>query len=490
MLDLVLRNGRVFDGTGADGFNADIGVEDGKIATIGRLSDVESAEMIDVTGLVVSPGFIDMHTHSDFTLLADGRAQSQVHQGVTTEVVGQCGASCAPVKSHDVIPIVSPWYKEGCLNHAWHSFGEYLDALEATDLGVNVMAFVGHGTVHRAVLGDVLAPAITTTSRRCARLVEEALEQGAGGFSTGLEYWPGIMAAPEHIVPMCEIAKKYGRLYATHVRNRDTQYDLGFAEAIATARQSGARLQISHIQPKFGAPDFAMEHTLEMIEVARGHGVDIAFDVIPHDWNNTLVSAILPKWVREGGTEAVLRHLKDPKSRERIKKNPQPMWLIVKAGRWSDIVLLSATVNKDLIGIDFAEIGRMRGTDPYDAVLDLLLEEGEYMLSAFWASRSFRDSDVELCLQQPECAVISDTIALASDGVLKDAVGSLSGYGWAARFLQHYVRDRKVVSLSEAVRKITSVPAARLGIKDRGVLQPGYRADITVFDPIGDRQPL
>ena len=244
------------------------------------------------------------------------------------------------------------------------------------------------------------------------------------------------------------------------MRNRDTQYDLGFAEAIATARQSGARLQISHIQPKFGAPDFAMEHTLEMIEVARGHGVDIAFDVIPHDWNNTLVSAILPKWVREGGTEAVLRHLKDPKSRERIKKNPQPMWLIVKAGHWSDIVLLSATVNKDLIGIDFAEIGRMRGTDPYDAVLDLLLEEGEYMLSAFWASRSFRDSDVELCLQQPECAVISDTVALASDGVLKDAVGSLSGYGWAAHFLQHYVRDRKVVSLSEAVRKITSVPAS------------------------------
>ena len=183
-------------------------LEDGKIAAVGRLSDVESAETIDVTGLVVSPGFIDMHTHSDFTLLADRRAQSQVHQGVTTEVVGQCGASCAPVRSHDVIPIVSPWYKEGCLSHAWHSFGEYLDALEATDLGVNVMAFVGHGTVHRAVLGDALRAGDPDEIETMCGLVEEALEQGAGGFSTGLEYWPGIMAAPEHIVPMCEVAEK------------------------------------------------------------------------------------------------------------------------------------------------------------------------------------------------------------------------------------------------------------------------------------------
>ena len=346
------------------------------------------------------------------------------------------------------------------------------------------MAFVGHGTVHRAVLGDALRAGDPDEIDAMCRLVEEALEQGAAAFPPGSNTGRHHGGTRTHRADVRGRAKTR-RLYATHVRNRDTQYDLGFAEAIATARQSGARLQISHIQPKFGAPDFAMEHTLEMIEAARGHGVDIAFDVIPHDWNNTLVSAILPKWAREGGIDAVLRHLQEPASRERIKANPQPMWLIVKAGRWSDIVLLSAIVNKDLIGVDFAEIGRMRGVDPYDAVLDLLIEEGEHMLSAFWASRSFRDRDVELCLQQPECAVISDTIALALDGVLKDAVGSLSGYGWAARFLQHYVRDRKVVPLPEAIRKITSLPAARLGIGDRGLLRPGYRADICVFDPAG-----
>ena len=292
-----------------------------------------------------------------------------------------------------------------------------------------------------------------------------------------------MLASPEHLVPMCEVAAKHDRLYATHVRNRDTQYDLGFAEAIATARQSGAKLQISHIQPKFGAPDYAMEHTLEMIEIGRRHGVDIAFDVIPHDWNNTRMAAILPKWAQAGGIDEVLKRLADPEARARIKANPQPMWLIVKARKWADIVLLNATENKDLIGADFAEIGELRGVDPYDAVLDILCEEGENLMGATWSSRSFRDSDIDLCLEQPECAVISDTIALANDGILKDQVGSLSGYGWTARFLQHYVRDRGVLSLEEGIRKLTMVPAQRLGLQDRGMLRPGNRADICVFDP-------
>ncbi|MFZ1815450.1 MAG: amidohydrolase family protein [Rhizobiaceae bacterium] len=483
MFDLILRNGEIYDGKGGEGVRGDVAIADGRIAAIGDLGKVGGVETVDLGGLAVSPGFIDMHTHSDFTLIADGRAQSQVHQGVTTEVVGQCGISCAPVCNHASIKRVSPWYTEAGDHRTWLTFGDYLDALEKTDLGVNVMAFVGHGTIHRAVLGDELRAGEPDEIRQMARMVDEAMDQGAGGFSTGLEYWPGILASPEHLVPMCEVAQKYGRLYATHVRNRDTHYDLGFAEAIATARQSGARLQISHIQPKFGAPAHAMEHTLEIVNSAQRYGLDVAFDVIPHDWNNTLMAAILPKWAQADGIDAILKRLADPATRERIKANPQPMWLIVKARRWKDIVLLNATVNKDLVGATFEEIGRMRGVDPYDAVLDILLEEGDDMFSVFWASNSFRDDDVDMCLRQPDCAVISDTIAAAPDGVLKDAVGSLSGYGWAARFLQYYVRDRKVLSLSEAVTRITSVPAGRLGIKDRGVLAKGYRADICVFDP-------
>ncbi len=482
MFDLILKGGEVFDGTGAPGMVADIAISDGLIDDIGQLEASESTQVIDVSGLTVAPGFVDMHTHSDFTLIADKRAESQVHQGVTTEVVGQCGVSCAPVCSHDVIRLVSPWYT-GAADHAhWHSFGEYLDALGDGGLGVNVMAFVGHGTIHRAVLGDELRAGEPDEILEMARLIEQAFDEGAGGFSSGLEYFPGILAAPEHLVPLCEVAAKRGRLYATHVRNRDTHYDLGFAEAIATARQSGARLRISHIQPKYGAPDYAMELTLEMIELARKHDADIAFDIIPHDWAHTLMAAILPKWAQAGGIDEVLKRLSNPDDREKIKANPQPMWLLVKARRWQDIVLINATVNKDIVGADLAEIGRMRGVDPYDAVLDILLEEAGDLMSAMWSSRSFRDRDLDLCLQQPECAVISDTVAIANDGVLKDHIGSLSGYGWAARFLQHYVRDRGVLSLAEGIGKLTSIPADRLGLEKRGRLQVGYHADICVFD--------
>jgi N-acyl-D-amino-acid deacylase len=487
MFDLILKSGEVFDGTGAAGFIGDVAIKDGRIVELAPSSEINEAcatEVINVAGLTVAPGFIDMHTHSDFTLIADGRAESQVHQGVTTEVIGQCGMSCAPVVSHDAIKAVAPWHTEGTGHATWLGFGEYLDVLNDTDLGVNVMAFVGHGTIHRAVLGGALRAGEPEEVADMARLVDKCMDEGAGGFSSGLEYFPGILAAPEHLVPMCEVAAKWDRLYATHVRNRDTHYDLGFAEAIATARQSGAKLQISHIQPKYGAPDYAMDHTLEMIEMARRYDCDIAFDVIPHDWAHTLMAAILPRWAQAGSVDEVMKRLADPEMREKIKANPQPMWLLVKAEKWSDIVLLNATENKDIVGADFAEIGRMRNCHPYDAVLDILLEEGESMLACMWSSKSFRNSDVDLCLQQDACAVISDTVAIANDGILKDHIGSLSGYGWAARFLQHYVRDRGVLTLAEGLAKITSIPAARLGIKERGTLKPGYHADICVFDKV------
>ncbi|NVK32281.1 MAG: amidohydrolase family protein [Gammaproteobacteria bacterium] len=480
--DLILKGGTVYDGTGADGVITDVGIRDGMITHVGDLPDTDNSEVIDVSGLVVSPGFVDMHTHSDFTLIADGRAESQVHQGVTTEVIGQCGISCAPVRSHDAIRSVSPWYTDKAKHPNWYGFGQYLDALSQSGLGVNVMAFVGHGTIHKAILGDELRAGEPDEIAAMAKLVDECMDEGAGGFSSGLEYFPGSLAAPEHLVPMCEVAAKHNRLYATHVRNRDTHYDLGFAEAIATARQAGSKLQISHIQPKFGAPDYAMEHTLEMIDLARRHDVDIAFDIIPHDWNHTLMAAILPKWAQAGGVEAVLERLRDPEQRARIKDNPQPMWLIVKARQWEDIVLLNATVNTDIVGADFAEIGRMRGVDPYDAVLDILIEEGENMMSVIWSSKSFRNNDLDLCLAQPECAVISDTVAIANEGILKDHIGSLSGYGWAARFLQYYVRDRGLLTLAQGLAKLSSIPAQRLGLKQRGQLKPGFHADICVFD--------
>ncbi len=484
MFDMIFSAGAVYDGNGGEPHAHDIGVLGGKLAAIGDLSSASARQRIDATGLAVVPGFIDLHTHSDFTLVVDGRAQSQVHQGVTTEVVGQCGISCAPLKQRGGPNEMAAGHRsDAARGRQWQTFADYLDVLEAEPLGVNVAAFVGHGTVHRAVLGDALHAGEPEDIAQMKRLVEQALDEGAAGFSTGLEYWPGILSSPEHLVPLCEAAAKRGRLYSSHVRNRDRHYDLGFGEAISAARQSGARLQISHMQTKYGAPAYAGEHTLELIDAARKHGVDIAFDVIPHDWNNTSVMAILPKWVREGGTRAALKRLQDPAVRQKVKDNPAPMLLIVRDRHWHEVVLLNARANRGLVGMDFAEIGRMRGVDPYDALMDMLIEEGDDAPRLMWATHSFNEDQVELFMKESECAVISDTAALAPDGALEDQLFSLSGYGWAARFLQHYVRDRQVLALAEAIKRITALPADRLRLADRGRLQVGHWADVTVFDP-------
>ena len=484
MFDTLVTGGDIYDGEGSAAARLDIAIVDGRIAAIGSLAGAEARNRLDASGLAVAPGFIDLHTHSDFTLVVDGRAQSQVHQGVTTEVVGQCGVSCAPLRSPgsagDLAAGFSPDAARGRL---WRTFGEYLSVLENSPLGVNVAAFVGHGTVHRAVLGDALHGGSPDDIEQMKRLVEESLDQGAAGLSSGLEYWPGIQSTADQLVPLCEAAARRGRLYATHVRNRDRHYDLGFSEAISAARQSGARLQISHIQTKYGAPAYAGEHTLDLVDAARRQGVDVAFDVIPHDWNNTSIISILPKWVREGGTRATLARLSDPEVRRQVKANPSPMLLIVKAGEWHKIKLLNARANRAFIGMDFVQIAQARGVDPYDAVMDMLIEEGDDAPRLMWATQSFNEQEIELFMTDSSCAVISDTAALAPDGELAEQLFSLSGYGWAARFLQRYVREKRVLSLSQGIRRITALPADRLGLTDRGRLKPGYWADLTVFDP-------
>ena len=484
MYDILIKNGQIIDGSGAKSKYADVGVRDGKIISIGDI-DSKASITLNAEGMVVSPGFIDLHTHSDFTLVINGRAESQVHQGVTTEVVGQCGLSCAPVRNRGGIAVNSIGYIDGVVEANWTTFSEYLDHLDSIPLGVNVAAFVGHGTLHHTIVGDELRGPNDDELENMKSLLAESIEGGAYGLSSGLEYWPGNLASFDQLAELAKIAAKKDVLYATHVRNRDVYYDQGFGEAISTARVSGARLQISHIQPKFGAPSYAMQHTIDMCQKAQNMGVDVAFDVIPHDWAHTKIIAILPEWAQEGGPRSVAVRLQDRKIREKIKRNPRPMWLLVSAGHWDKIVLMHSNHNHHLVGMKFSEIAQQRNKDPYDVIFDLLLEEGEQMSQLLWTSQSFCNQDIKLALSQPECAVISDTLALAPYGDLKDHVGSLSGYGWAAKFLQHYVRDEGVLNLEDGIRRITSLPASRLGVADRGLIKTDLFADITVFDPKG-----
>jgi N-acyl-D-amino-acid deacylase len=482
MFDTLIARGNVIDGTAAPAFVADVGIVGERIVAIGDLSAASARLRVDASGLTLAPGFIDIHTHSDFTLLVDGRADSQICQGVTTEVVGQCGISCAPRPARGGS---NQFIGAGAAGDVpvWSTFGQYLEQLQQARPAVNVAAFVGHGAIHQAVKGDEMGTSTADEIAAMVKLAEKAFDDGAMGFSTGLEYWPGIAAPHEEIAALVAVAARRRGLYATHVRNRDIYYDLGFTEAVATARHAGARLQISHIQPKFGAPPQAMHHALELLYRAEREGVDVAFDVIPHDWSHTTVAACLPAWAREGGTAKTIARLKDPALRERMKHNPQPIWRLVTARRWDQIVLLGSVAHPELVGLTFAEIGQLRGVDPHDAAFDLLIEEGEGLPQLMWTSRSFQDADVCMCLRESKCTVMSDTLALSQRGPLKGTIGSLSGYGWTARLLGHYVRERGVLPLPEAVKRITSQPALRLGLVDRGRLRPGAFADVTVFDP-------
>jgi N-acyl-D-aspartate/D-glutamate deacylase len=483
MLSIVIEGGTLFDGTGGDGRRADVGIEGDRIAAIGDLSGTPAAGRIAARGLAVAPGFIDIHTHSDFTLLVDGAAESQIRQGVTTEIVGQCGFSCAPLSgSASTEGIVG--YVDAGVEISWRSFGAYLDRLAAARPALNVGAFVGHGAIRLAATdgGTANVPAM-------AKLAETAFDEGALGLSTGLEYWPGSVASAEEIQALVAVSARRGALYSTHVRNRDVDCARGFDEALETARATGARLQISHIQPKYGAPEGALENAIEAIDAAARDGVDAAFDVIPHDWNHTIVMSCLPGWAREGGLALTLARLGDPDARARIKAAPSPIWRLVLDRRWERIVLLRSGANPGLVGETFEEIGRRRGCDPFDAVLDLLLEEDRGAPGMMWTSKAFRDADVCACLRHSRCSVMSDTLTLSRTGSLADMIGSLSGYGWVARLLGHYARDRGILTLGAAVARITSRPAERLGLRGRGRLAVGAFADVTVFDPatVADR---
>ena len=490
MLDLIIENGRVADGSGRAAFAADVGVRGDKIAAVGNLGKARARARLDAAGMVVAPGFIDIHTHSDFSLLARGDAESQMLQGVTFEVVGNCGHSCAPIGRTEN-PRKLTLGCDASLEIDWDDFDGYLSRLEETELGVNVASFVGHCTLRHAVMRGAPRPADDVEVEAMKHRLEESLEQGAIGFSTGLEYNPGKAARSEEIAELCKVVGARRGLYATHVRNRDLFYETGFGEALACARAAGARLQISHVVTKFGAPRHAMEHTMEMIDWSKREGLDVAFDMIPHNWSPTMVSSMLPIWAFEGGVKQLLKRLKSPKEREKMRHNPMPIWQLVPARRWRDILIFNSPANPDLGGMTLAEIAGRRGKeDVTDMLFDLLLEEGENLMNLTWIGRNFSEADNRTALMESDCGVISDGITVTGDD--PGRVFSPSVCGWAARFLQRYVRDMKMMSLEDGVRRLTGLPASRLGVRDRGIIAKGRCADITVFayETLRDRSTL
>ena len=482
MLDLVIENGLVADGTGAPARRADVGVQEGRIAEVGNLSATSAARRVDAAGLLVAPGFVDIHTHSDYTLLADPLADSSVRQGVTTEVIGNCGHSAAPLRDERLLPwLVIAHTPEVPVE--WRSFDEYLTRLGRNGLGINVAPLVGLGTVRAAVLGFDDRPATDSEMDQMRRLVEESLEAGAFGLSSGLEYAPGSNASRQELLELCRLAVRTNGLYATHVRNRDERFLEGFTEALETARRAGVRLQVSHVTPKFGAPNGAADETLRLFRRWRNAGVDVAMDVMLYSWCPTTLAAILPPWAFEGGIGAALRRLADPEDRERIKRYERPIWKLVTAGRWDRIRLLRSEARPDLVGKSFAEIGDALRLDPHEAALNLLLAEGEGLYNVWMLGKILEEDDIFQMVEDEYCAICSDGMSISPTGITAGLGWGPRCYGWTAMALRVLVRERSLMSVEEAIRRMTSLPAERIGLKDRGRIAPGFFADLVVLNP-------
>lgn len=475
-LDYVLRGGTIIDGTGKPSYHGDVGVAHGRIAEIGSIPRGLAHEDIDVEGRSVSPGFIDIHSHSDYTLLVDPRAVSQIAQGVTMEVIGNCGWGCSPIRNPALSSSIIYGYGEQ-VPLTWHSMAEYLERLECARPAVNVMALVPNGQLRMATVGVADREADPDELAQMKRLLEQSLEEGAIGYSSGLEYVTEVGAGEAEVTELCRVTAAAGGLYATHTRHREEQAAEAIDEAIRTADAAGCKLQISHLAPRGGIPN--LERCLAHVDRALARGQDLAFDMHTRLFGTTNLRIVLPPWALEGGRDALARRLTSPTDRARMKtfKN-----LIVTVGDWDKVVLLETPTFSDWSFKSFGEIGRMIGRDPYDCVCEVLLGEIDHLHRPMVILHTYSEDLLRHTYQHDSCMIGSDATALAPDGPLGGAVFH-GAYTWAAWFYRRMVRETGAFTPERALYKMTGQPAGTLGLQDRGVLKAGNWADIAVFDP-------
>ncbi len=484
--DLVIAGGRLVDGTGAPWSLADVGIVGDRITAIGDLRTRTTTRTIDADGLYVSPGFIDMLGQSEFNVLADSRAASKITQGVTTEITGE-GTSIAPLNDR-LAAEAEPNYKAFGVSLDFRTLGEYFARLESrSHPAINIGTFVGAGGIRSYVVGDSQRAATPEELRQMQQLVREAMEQGALGLSTSLQYVPDRFASTDEIVALARVAAEYGGRYLTHQRSESHQILSSLDEAFAVAEQAKIPTEIWHLKTAYRANWGRMPEVLRHIEAARARGLDVSANIYPYDRASNGLDACLPLWVRDGGTDAMIARLKDPASRARIRRDmedPSPkdwenQWYGSGGG---DGVLLSSVLDPSLRkweGKTLTEIGREMGVDPRDAVMDLVIAdrgESSVIISIM------REDDVRAALVHPLVAIGTDSGARAADGPLSLSKSHPRAWGSFTKILGTYVRDERLLSVEDAVRRFTSRPAARMGLHDRGLLRPGFKADITVFD--------
>jgi N-acyl-D-amino-acid deacylase len=491
-LDLLLRGGLVIDGTGTPGRAADVGILGDRIIAVGDLSAVEAggiAETIDVTGHVVTPGFIDPHGHSDGSLFVDGALVSHLRQGYTTQLSGNCGDTLAPITPIGR-SLVELALRPNGLVARWQTFADYLEAVEREPLGINVAFLVGHGTVRGSVLGPDAEPPDTEQMAEMVQEVEAAMEAGAFGLSSGLIYAPGIHADAEELATLVTAATRRGGLYATHMRDETAGLFDSLRESIATARgaaDAGAapRLQISHLKCGSRAVWGRAGEALELLETARAAGLDVAADQYPYTAAATTLATILPPALLALGVEDTVAALSDPESRARVGAElavGRSGWENIAADPgWEGIVISWSSSHPDWSGRSLADLGEALDQDPAEVAFEALIDD---RLDVSVVIHCMADEDVSTIMGVPWIAVCTDAEGRRPGHRVLDAGRPHPRtYGTTARVLGEYVRERAMLDLPTAVAKLTSVPAARLGLRDRGVIREGALADLVVLDP-------
>ncbi|MFA5342532.1 MAG: D-aminoacylase [Kiritimatiellia bacterium] len=472
MLDYKIVGGLIFDGTGVEPARADVGVAGERIAVIGDLGPAEASAVIDAAGRYVTPGFVDAHSHSDAYLLIEPSAPSKLFQGVTTEIVGNCGASAAPLADAAWLP--SDW-RDQTYPGAWRSVADYRCLLEQACPAPNVMLLIGHGKLRAWVMGYQARPATADECRAMTRLLEQSMDEGGRGFSTGLIYPPGLFAATEEIADLARVAARRDGIYTTHLRSEGQNLLEAIEETLAIGRQTGVRLEISHLKTSGRDNWPKVEAALNSIRRARAAGLDVAADRYPYTAGGTDLDVILPDWAQAGGRDAVLQRLRDRDERERL-------WREMTASRpaedWEGVVI-GSTAEASFRGKSLPEVAQAWGVDPVAAALRLM-ESDELKTSAFFFGMS--EDNMWKILAEPFVMLGSDASLRALNGPLSRDFPHPRAYGAFPRFLRAAL-DGKTVALPEAIRKMTSLPADHFRLKGRGRVVAGAYADLVVFDP-------
>jgi len=483
--DLVITNGHIVDGTGSPWYSGDIGIRDGHIAAIGNLSGVERKRTVDAKGKVVAPGFIDMLGQSELTILVDPRLPSKIYQGITTEITGE-GGSAAPLNDA-IVAADRAGYQHYKINPDWRTFRQYFSRLEKQGMGINLASYVGATEVRRMVLGDVDVQPTPEQLEKMRALVREAMRDGAVGVSTSLQYAPAPFAKTEEIIALASEASKFGGIYATHMRSESDSVLEAFDEAVRIGREARIPVEIWHFKVAGKANWGRMPELIARVNRARAEGVDVEADTYAYTaWDNGM-SAFVPAWAHDGGDAKLIERLKDPATRARIRKDmetPSKDW----DNEWQEIggpqdVMISAVQNpalKKFQGKRLTEVAKIMNKDPMDALFDLLIEDKAFTECAVFG---MSEPDVALALQQPWISVDNDSSGVSPEGILGEEHPHPRAYGTFPRILRKYVREEKKLTLEEAIRKFSALPAQRMRLSDRGVLKQGMWADVVVFDP-------